>query len=99
MVTLVISPKGHINGEVLTCLTGRVTFTLCPTGRNFSGTVNVSLKLFLSSSLSETFCREQKKMYFTHSRAAVLHCFGDTENKRAVWELAWCNAHYLQPGF
>lgn len=41
----------------------------------------------------------KKKMYFTHSRAAVLHCFGDTENKRAVWELAWCNAHYLQPGF
>lgn len=50
-----------INYETLTCLTGRVTFTLCPTGRNFSGIVKVSLKLLLSSSLSETFYTKQNR--------------------------------------
>lgn len=86
-VALSICPKGLVNGEALTCLTGRVTFTLCPTGRNFNGTVKVSLKLFVSSSLSEIFCRKQTKkkvFYVQNENSPVPHCFGDSENKQVV---------------
>lgn len=60
IVRAILLPFPDINYETLTCLMGRVTFTLCPTGRNFSGTVKVSLKLLLSSSLSETFYKKKK---------------------------------------